>query len=125
MEPRNAYPVADFDRSRAPVITAVQNASHANISASNAPQPGDMLTVLVTGLADPGSTVDPGRVHVTVGGIDIPPAMVSQVSNTAHLPVQFTLDPAVTTGAKVPVTISIDGRTSLPTYIAINPTPGS
>jgi len=121
----NAYPVVISIDPLPPVITAVQNASHASVSASNAPQPGDMLTMLVTGLAAAGATVDPGRVHVTVGGMDIPAAMVSQVSNTATYQVQFTLDPAVTTGAKVPVTVSIDGRTSLPTYIAINPTPGS
>jgi uncharacterized protein (TIGR03437 family) len=103
----------------------VQNASHANISGSNAPLPGDKLTLVVNGLAAAGASVDPSRVHVTVGGLDIRVAIVSQVSNTATYQVQFTLDPAVTTGAKVPVTVSIDGRTSLPVYIPINPAPGN
>ena len=121
----NAYPVVISIDPLPPVIAAVQNASHANLSASNAPLPGDKLTLLVTGLATAGTTVDPGRVHVMVGGLEIPVAIVAQVSNTATYQVQFTLDPAVATGAKVPVTVSIDGRTSLPAYIAINPTPGS
>ena len=121
----NAYPVVISIDPAPPAITAVQNASHANISASNAPLPGDKLTLLVTGLAAAGTAVDPGRVHVTVSGLDIPAATVSQVANTATYQVQFTLDPAVTTGAKVPVTVSIDGRTSLPAYIPINPPPST
>jgi uncharacterized protein (TIGR03437 family) len=121
----NAYPVVISIDPVPPVITAVQNASHANISGSNAPLPGDKLTLVVNGLAAAGASVDPSRVHVTVGGLDIRVAIVSQVSNTATYQVQFTLDPAVTTGAKVPVTVSIDGRTSLPVYIPINPAPGN
>jgi len=37
--------------------------------------------------------------------------------------VQFKLDASVTTGAQVPLTISIDGKTSLPVYIPIVPLP--
>jgi hypothetical protein len=43
---------------------------------------------------------------------------VTEVSGTSYL-IQFTLDPAVPTGAQVPLTISIDGKTSLPAYISI------
>ena len=39
--------------------------------------------------------------------------------------VQFKLDASVATGAQVPLTISIDGKTSLPIYIPITPLPSS
>jgi hypothetical protein len=37
--------------------------------------------------------------------------------------VQIKLAATVATGARVPVTVTIDGRTSLPFYIPINPAP--
>ena len=45
---------------------------------------------------------------------------VTEVNATSYL-IQFTLDQAVPTGAQVPLTVSIDGKTSLPAYISIAP----
>lgn len=120
----NAYPVVVSIDAAPPTITAVQNTSNVNVDVSHLAQAGDKLSVLVTGLADPGTTIDPGRVHVTVGGVDSAAAVITQVSDTTYQ-VQFTLDPAVIAGAQVPVTISIDGKTSLPVYIPIGPLPAS
>ncbi len=119
----NAYPIVITLVSVPPVITGVQDSSGNSVSASNATQPGNTLTLMVTGLAAAGATVDPTTVQVNVGGLNVTPAAVSEVSTTSTYQVQFTLDPAVTTGAKVPVTISINGKTSLPVYIPINPLP--
>jgi uncharacterized protein (TIGR03437 family) len=121
----NAYPVVVTLVAAPPVITAVQDSEGSAVGATNSPQPGDRLTLLVTGLVTAGATIDPTTVHVTVGGVSRMPAVVSQVGNTSTYQVQFTLDASVPTGAQVPVTITINGKTSLPVYIAINPAPSS
>jgi len=106
-----------------PSITAVQDSSRNKINAANPANPGDLLNLLVAGLAPPGPAVRPTRVHVTVGGLDIPAGSVS--GNNSLFVVQFKLDPSVTPGAQIPVTVSIDGKTSLPVYIPINPPPST
>jgi uncharacterized protein (TIGR03437 family) len=117
-----AYPVAVSIDPVPPSITAVQDLSNSKLGPNNAAQPGDVLNVLVSGLADPGSAIAPGRVHVKVGGLDTPAGSVMPANGSAYT-VQFKLDASVTTGAQVPLTISIDGKTSLPVYIPIVPLP--
>ncbi|HLM98794.1 MAG TPA: IPT/TIG domain-containing protein [Bryobacteraceae bacterium] len=117
----NASPVVITLVSAPPAITGVQNSAGAAVAAPNAPQPGDTLTLLVAGLGAAGTTIDPTTVHVTVGGVTRMAAVVSEVGTTSTYQVQFTLDSSVPTGAQVPVTVSINGKTSLPVYIAINP----
>jgi len=119
-----AYPVVISIDPVPPSITAVQDSSRKNINAANPANPGDMLNLLVTGLAPAGPAVRPTHVHVTVSGLDIPAGSVSPSNNSTFM-VQFRLDPAVATGAQIPVTVSIDGKTSLPVYIPINPLPGT
>lgn len=121
---RNAYPVVIEIDPAPPVITAVQNSSKVNVDAANVPLAGDSLSVLLTGFADPGATISLNRVHVTVGGLDLPVTLIKQVSDTTYQ-VQFALDPSVTTGSQVPLTVTIDSRTSMPVYIPINPLPAS
>jgi uncharacterized protein (TIGR03437 family) len=115
-----AYAVAVSIDPAPPSITAVEDTSNTNISATNPAHPGDELNVLVSGLASPGATVTPSRVHVTVAGLDVRASSATAVKDSTYL-VQFKLDSGVTTGAQVPLTVSIDGKTSLPAYIAINP----
>jgi uncharacterized protein (TIGR03437 family) len=120
----NAYPVVIEIDPTPPVITAVQNASNLSVNSANAPLPGDTLSVLLTGFADPGATVASSRVHATVGGVDLPVSVIKQVSDTTYQ-VQFKLNPSVPAGSQVPLTVTIDGRTSMPVYIPINPPPAS
>ncbi len=115
-----AFPVVVSIDPVPPSITAVQDLSNSSLGPNNPATPGDVLNLLVTGLADPGSAVAPGRVHVKAGGIDIPAGSVAPANGSAYT-VQFKLDSAVTTGAQVPLTVSIDGKTSLPVYIPIAP----
>jgi len=116
----SAYPVVVVIAPAPPTISAVQNVSNVNLSATNPAHPGEILSVQVTGLAAPDEDVAPGRVHINVGGDDMPAGIVTEVNAKSYL-IQFTLDQAVPTGAQVPLTISIDGKTSLPVYIAIAP----
>jgi uncharacterized protein (TIGR03437 family) len=117
-----AYPVAVSIDPVPPSIASVQDLSNSKLGPNNAAQPGDVLNVLVSGLADPGSAIAPGRVHVKVGGLDTPAGSVMPANGSAYT-VQFKLDASVATGAQVPLTISIDGKTSLPVYIPIAPLP--
>jgi uncharacterized protein (TIGR03437 family) len=120
----NASPVVISLVSTPPAITGVQNAAGAPVATANAPQPGDSLTLLVTGLGAAGATIDPTTVLVTVGavgGVTRMAAVVSEVGTTSTYQVRFKLDPSVPTGTQIPVTVSINGRTSLPAFIAINP----
>ena len=121
----NASPVVITLVSTPPAITGLQNAAGAPVAAANAPQPGDSLTLLVTGLGSAGTTIDPTTVLVTVGGVTRMAAVVSEVGTTSTYQVQFTLDSSVPTGAQIPVTVSVNGKTSLPVFIAINPPAGS
>ena len=115
-----AYPVAVSIDPVPPSITAVQDLSNTKLGTNNPAQPGDVLYLLVSGLADPGAAIPPGRVHVKVGGLDTLAGSVTPANGSAYT-VQFKLDASVTTGAQVPLTISIDGKTSLPVYIPIAP----
>jgi uncharacterized protein (TIGR03437 family) len=119
-----AYPVVVSIDPVPPSITAVQDLSNSNLGPNNPAQPGDVLNLLVSGLADPGSAIAPGRVHVKVGGHDTPAGSVTPANGPAYT-VQFKLDASVATGAQVPLTISIDGKISLPVYIPITPLPSS
>jgi len=116
----NASPIVVTLAGIPPAITGLQNATGAAVAAANAPKPGDTLTLQVAGLAAAGATIDPSTVLVTVGGVTRMAAVVSEVGTTSTYQVQFTLDASVPTGAQIPVTVSLNGKTSLPVYIPIN-----
>jgi uncharacterized protein (TIGR03437 family) len=116
----NAYPVVVAIAPAPPSIGLVQSASSVNINAANPAHPGEILSVQVAGLAAPDTAVAPGRVHITIGGDDMPAGSVTEGNGRSYL-IQFTLDQAVPTGAQIPLTVSIDGETSLPVYIPIAP----
>jgi uncharacterized protein (TIGR03437 family) len=115
-----AYPVVVAIAPAPPSISAVHSVTNAIISATNPAHPGEILNVQITGLAPSDAAVAPGRVRITVGGDDMVAGNVTEVNATSSV-IQFTLDQAVPTGAQVPLTVSIDGKTSLPAYIPIAP----
>jgi len=117
-----AYPVVVSIDPVPPSITSVQDLSNSKLGPNNPAQPGDVLNLLVNGLALPSSTIAPGRVHVKVGGRDTAAGSVTSANGSAYT-VQFKLDASVAAGAQVPLTVSIDGKTSLPVYIPIAPLP--
>jgi hypothetical protein len=116
----NAYPVVVAIAPAPPSIGAVQRAANVNISPSNPAHPGELLSVRVAGLAPANTAVAPGRVSITAGGDGMPAGSVTELNGTSYV-IQFTLDAAVPTGAQIPLTVSIDGKTSLPAYISIAP----
>ena len=81
-----------------------------SVDGTHPAKPGDILTVLVSGLADPGTPVTGNRVTVRVGGVD---HLVNDVTpvNSLHS-VSFLLVNAVPAGPQIALSVSIDGRYS-------------
>lgn len=78
---------------------------------------GDVVTAVVSDLADAGAGVLPGRVHVLLGGIEQLVFMVSPIPGAALHQIQFVvgnLAPGTYT-----LTVSNDSRTSLPYPVVI------
>ncbi len=103
-----------------PVIVSVLTAPDAPVDANRPAAHGQSLTVIVSGLADPGVSGSPERVRVTVGGVDHVPARVSLSGSdpNVHL-IEFTLSSSVPAGTSVPLTVRIGDRRSEPFGIAI------
>jgi uncharacterized protein (TIGR03437 family) len=89
----------------------------ASIDANRPARPGDLVTLVVSNLGDPAPP--PGRVQIQVGGIDHAAMAVSPNSQPNVYHIQLFLSANVPTGSAVPVTVSVDGRTSAPYTIAI------
>jgi uncharacterized protein (TIGR03437 family) len=98
-----------------PEITLV-TAAGARIDATRAARPGELLSVAVKGLAEPGAEVGLSRVKVMVG---LSPQQVLLVTRQdgAHV-VHFNLDTATPVGSQ-PLVIVVDGRESAPFALAV------
>ena len=100
-----------------PLINAVTSVFNQPVDASRPAHPGDLLSVQVTGLADPGTVLATSRVVASASGIDI---SVNQITAAgAGYQVLFFLPQNVPPGPQSPLTIAIDGRVSAPTLINI------
>ncbi len=112
-----SYPVIVTIDPPPPVVV-----SHVNGSAGNtarAARAGDLITLTVRGLAEPGATVNPAAVRVNVGGLEHQALAVFPATESgAHL-VVFMLASGVPGGPTVPITVSVGERVSLPYYLPI------
>lgn len=114
------YPVIVNIDAPPPAILAVTTGVRL-VDASWPAKPGDYLIVVVSGLADPGATVAPSRIRITVGGIEHQALAVAPAVTpvTAHQ-ILFALSGSITTGQHA-LTVSIDGRASLPFPLHVRP----
>lgn len=92
-----------------PAVSSAVSGS-ARIEEARPARPGEVLTLTVTGLADPSAEVTPNRVTVLVNGAAQAILGVTNVPGTGHN-VQFQLDARTTTGNH-PLIVTIDGRAS-------------
>lgn len=113
----SSYPVLVAIDPPPPVITAVINSSAG--SSGRPARVGDLITLAVTGLAEPGANIAPGTVRITVGGVEHQPLSVRPGPQADTHFVVFTLGQGVPAGPQVPLTVSVGDRTSLPWYLAI------
>lgn len=108
-----SYPVlVNIDPPEA-VIVALQLGPGDALSATNGAQPGQTVHALLTGLASPGTVIDPSTIDVNVGGVDLTAVSVTEVGNTGVYDVAFALSAAVTPGPQVPVIVYINGLSSV------------
>ncbi len=73
--------------------------------------------LLVSGLPDPATLGDFSSLRVNLGGIDH--TVVSGTAQIGGAFIQFLVNPAITPGAQVPVTISYNGAVSAPYSVAV------
>jgi uncharacterized protein (TIGR03437 family) len=117
-----AYPVEMQIDPPPPVITSATSASGSLLSSSQTAQPGDSVTLAVTGI-DPAVINNPGRVTVTEGGMNISTFTITAATDgSGTLEIQFDLSASIT-GQQVPMTVSLDGDLSMPVYINIAAAP--
>jgi len=113
-----AYPVVVQIDPPPPVIVGAASAAGVALGAGQTAAPPDTVTLTVSGM-DPAVLTTPSRVAVAEGGVSIPGFTIQQAQDgSGNMLIQFRLTASVT-GAQVPVTVSLDGDLSLPTYINI------
>jgi uncharacterized protein (TIGR03437 family) len=110
-----AIPVAMQVDPPPPAITAVQ-VSGTRVDASRPAQPGDVIALTVTGLAEGPAEVTAGAVWVNVAGFLHPSVSVSPL-NGGHV-VQFVLDRGIPNGPQT-VSVSVNGRNSEPVPLPV------
>jgi len=77
-------------------------------------RPGEPLIVMVTGLAEAGTTIAPSRIRITVGGVEhTAMAVAAGTLGPSSYQILFMLSANVPAGPH-PITVSLDGRASLP-----------
>ena len=99
-----------------PNVQSVAGVDNLTINASRPARPGDVLNVLVSGLANGSVAPDPKHVQVSIAGVNHSPLGILPVG-AAHQ-VQVVLSPAVVSG-QVPLTVSTDGRGSSAYYMPV------
>lgn len=100
-----------------PVIVSAINGSAGNTG--RAARPGDLITLTVRGLAEPGTSVGAGAVRVNVGGVEHQALAVFPATEPGAYMVVFMLASGVPSGPAVAITVSMDQRVSLPFYLPI------
>ncbi len=106
------YPVMMNVDAPPPVITNVITGTNTAVDSNHPAHAGDLITLFVTGLADPGIAVLPSRLHINVGGVD---HIATSINGRQ---VQFLLSPNVPQGNE-PLTIMLDTRVSAPATIFV------
>jgi uncharacterized protein (TIGR03437 family) len=87
--------------------------------AANPARAGDLLMITVRNLAGIGAPVEASRIRITIGGIEIGVAQLVQGPDSTGLLV--VVPPNAPTGIDVPVSVTLDGRTSEAFRVAVRP----
>ncbi len=99
-----------------PVVTAAFAQPNTPIDSGRAARPGELLSLVVSGLAEPGAAVAPSRLRITVGGIEHQAQQVTPSGNSHQ--VQFFLGTTVAAGPQQLV-VAVDSRNSTPFLLAV------
>ncbi|MCS7315112.1 MAG: IPT/TIG domain-containing protein [Bryobacterales bacterium] len=114
-----SYPVIVTIDPPPPAIVSLLNSSAGN--SGRAARPGDLITLTVRGLAEPGTAVAPASVKISVGGMEHQALAVFPATEPGSYMVVFMLAPGVPSGPWVAITVSLEQRVSMPYYMPIQP----
>jgi uncharacterized protein (TIGR03437 family) len=109
------FPIYVQIDSTPPAIVSVTNLVGQSLFGSSA-GPGDYLNLFVSGL-DPTVTANPGRIQVTISGVNMPVQQVSQAPG-GQIQIQIIVAQSFG-GAQVPVVVWQDGSPSQPLTITV------
>ncbi len=100
------------------VLTAAVDASNSAISGVNPARAGQVIRLMMSGFSDPATVIFPNEVSVVVGGISHAAVEVVPADNGLYS-VSFVLSNLVPSGGTTPVTVYLDGRSSLAAALAV------
>ncbi len=95
-----------------PVITSIVGQGGASFDTNRPATGGSIVNVYLSGLADPSTVIYPSEVTINTGDINQTATDVSSVGSGVYL-VRFVLSNLVSSGSQIPVTVTLDGRSSL------------
>jgi uncharacterized protein (TIGR03437 family) len=119
----NAYPIEVNVDSFPASINAIQYASGNYVDTFHPIHVGDAIIITLSNFAPAGSTIDPSRVQVSVGGVLHAPYQVSAVGSVYQ--VSFLMNATDPTGSSEPVIVYLDGRSSYPATVPVAHTDGT
>jgi uncharacterized protein (TIGR03437 family) len=115
----NSLPVAISIDTAPAVITGALSTADVPFNSLRPIHGGDVVRVLLSGFADSSAVIFPTQVSIVAGGISQPAIEVIPAAG-GLVEVRFVLSNLVPTGAQVPLTVYLDGRSSLTAAIAVS-----
>lgn len=113
----NAYPITVTIANVPAAISAVQNTSGAYIDTSNPAHTSDSLIVTLTNFAPQGTTINPGQVTVSVGGVSHSVYQVTAAGSVYQ--VWFNMNPTDPVGPSEQLIVYLNGTSSYPATIPV------
>ena len=101
------------------VVTAAVDGSNVSFDSVNPARGGQVVHLMMSGFADPAAVIFPNEVSIVAGGISQPAIEVSPAGNGLS-EVSFVLSNLVPSGATVPMTVYLDGRSSLVSVLSVS-----
>jgi len=114
-----SLPVAvAIDPAPATIANAL-NAANIAVDTGHPARGGDVVRLLMSNFSDRGTVIFPTQVSITVGGVSHPSIEVVPVGD-GLVEVRFVLSNLVPAGTQTPVTVYLDGRSSLTAALAVS-----
>jgi hypothetical protein len=114
----SGFPVAVGIDNPPPAIAAELDNTNVGIGASHPASGGNVVKLLMSGFSNGSSDIFPSEVTIVVGGISHQAVQVVP-ADSGLTEVRFVLSNLVPAGAQIPVTVYLDGQSSLASTISI------
>ena len=115
----NSLPVAISIDTAPAVIKGAINTADVVYDSIHPARGGDVVRVLLSGFADSSTVIFPTEVSIVAGGIS-QPALEVIPADGGLMEVRFILSNLVPAGLQVPLTVYLDGRSSLTSVVAVS-----